>query len=253
MPFLPCVFITITDILRVQRKRAEMSCNEQGQSPTSTASGHWHRFGRLWLTASLLLTVGCTCRLPGGPAIVHDWSIDANSNVTNGTAFDVGTVPVMQGATLFVPTGTTVVIRDDVDARVVVHLIKDLKYYGHPSKGISPATARRKMGCAWRKRGGVVELATYGEWTSIEGGASLSILACVPRNILVRFGDDLSGMKSKAAGERSFAAEWRGDSEYWGTAGTPQPGWTIVATEPDHEGAKLAGAFAGERRGICHP
>ena len=147
----------------------------------------------------------------------------SNAWVENGYAYDKATLDLPPGATLVVPDEARVA-RGAPAGRVELYMEKWLDYDGEGTR-LSIRELRNAMGCATRREGGRLTLATYGEWQTDQGGARLTLLVKVPAGQRVERQSGLSGADSVAQGQREA-----GD---WPTAGRPRAGWSAVPDEPD--------------------
>jgi hypothetical protein len=97
--------------------------------------------------------------------------------------------------------------------------------------------ARKNMGCATKREGEDLVVATYGEWDShIEGGAFMLVLAVVPEGVEVESRKGLSGTGSAAR-------EWH--SNYLSKPANAKGGYWYGPASP---GPRLSGDRMGNRR-----
>jgi len=100
----------------------------------------------------------------------------------------------------------------------------------HPPKPITHATVQHSMGCAFLRRGSEVRIGTFGEWSNMEGTASIELTFEIPRSIDVRTDESLYGPKSEAAEQEAlWWMRHRPDaSDYWFAAAVPREGWSVI-------------------------
>lgn len=146
------------------------------------------------LLVALMFVIGC-----GGmrdPSIVYTKSIDPN--VVNGVAYDKASIAVDGVSTVVVPANA-VVERHRADATCDITMRKELAVFGHPPERITISDARRNMGCAYRREGNVIYLATFGEFeTDGHGTRSIGLAISAPDDIVVEKRNGLSGGGSQA-------------------------------------------------------
>ena len=92
------------------------------------------------------------------------------------------------------------------------------------------------MGCATKSKEGKVILATYGEFSTKEGGNRMKLLVRVPERLTVEAQKNLSGPKSE--GQRKQEGTWltkESDTKegYWYGPSSAGPGWEAIPMEPD--------------------
>lgn len=164
------------------------------------------------------------CRRPSDP------------QVANGTLHETATIDVGEYTTLIVPE--MVVVQEAHHARVVeIHLEKELAFHGHPPHPIRIEEARDYFGIARKEEDEAIVLATYGEWSSKEGGASIRIRVSTPPGMAVVKRPRLSGPDSQAKPSSDSAWTDLLDSAqfrrcYWYTATSAAPDWTCLQTTP---------------------
>ncbi len=152
--------------------------------------------------------------------------------VENGVIRETGRLDVSGITTLIIPETATVRV-GTASNRVEIRMEKELTFFGHPPHPMDIRKARDYLGCAYKKEGDTVTLATYGEWSSMEGGAQVRLLLLVPPGIAVARRPDLSGDNSIAKPADAFAWMELIDSPqfrrcYWYTAPNPAADWTKV-------------------------
>jgi hypothetical protein len=155
-------------------------------------------------------------------------SKSADPRVTNGSAYDAGELTLDAGSVLIVQNSAHV--EHTSGSNVIVYLERWVDFYGHPPRPITPLTARRSMGCAWLREGKLVWLATYGEWSNMEGAARTEVVVVVPSDVTVeRFGGPYG---VRTAYETRWSV-WPYDPDYWYAYPHPAEGWSVVETQPD--------------------
>jgi hypothetical protein len=170
-----------------------------------------------WAVLSMVGLSGCDGSIQRSPSV--DW------RVSNGAAFDVAAVDVSNVDTLVVPDAARVQIGSDI-GRVHLYLKKILGYEGHPGSSVSIEGQRKKMGCAQRRDGRTMTLATYGSWDShIEGGARIELLIVVPPGLKV-------GKRGGLSGEASAAEDRHTQISFWETPPL-NAGWIPIDDRPD--------------------
>jgi hypothetical protein len=178
-----------------------------------------------FLAFAILAMVGCD---QDSSQIVStsQWS----EKVENGTVYDVATIDG-QGVTKVVLPSNASVQKTPGTRSIQLFMAKELSFYGHPPVPISLRSVRAYMGCAIKRDGQALLVATYGEWSSIEGGSSLRVLAVVPDGIEVVQRDGLAGKESLA---NQVPGLHRGGPEgYWYATHVPAIGWTALPSKPD--------------------
>lgn len=160
-----------------------------------------------------------------GNGIRTIWSL--HPSLLNGTVYDRGVLNVAGIDMLVVPTKTKI-DRGEKGKEAVLYMEKYHQWAGHPNVPTGPQEMRNEMGCAWKKKGKTLILATFGEWDSrIEGGAGMELRIAVPPGITVRKELELSGPNSlanKALGRQ------------------PAVSWNVIPNIPDEESALKAEA-----------
>jgi hypothetical protein len=167
------------------------------------------------------------CPISGGaPSESSDSSED--KNVTNGSAFDCYGFSFGGVSTLIIPEGVELTESAGADT-IIVKANKTLAFSGHPPKPMSPETARNNMGLAYKLEGDILTLATYGEFATKEGGASIKLVVLVPPKREIERRKDLNGPNSLAATTTYPANE----KDYWYTGNKPAAGWIAFKAVPD--------------------
>ena len=210
-------------------------------------------FRRLFLGAILLVGFGwisLVYSIPNVPNAVADAPIEinnddesivpapsraANAKVQKGDIYDKGTLKTADIKSLIVPDNA-IVERTGTEGAIELYVKKTQSFGGHPPEPMTLESARKKMGCATKEENGKVTLATYGEFSTKEGGAHLKLLLRVPASLIVETQPDLSGPKS--AGHRKLSGAYltkEPDAKdgYWYGPASAGPGWKAIPMEPD--------------------
>jgi hypothetical protein len=193
---------------------------------------------RFWAVAALSCAA---CLSSSGPSRAQAPKADTDASVVvkdrgpgdveNGSAYDAGSFDLGANKKLAVPANATVVQRGD-GAKVQVFLKKTLQFGGHPPTPMSIRTARANMGCATKTAEGVALVATFGEFSTKEGGADVHVTLIVPTGVTVEKRANLAGDDS-AAHPRPDEKAARKPVGHWYGPAAPGAGWTPVATTPD--------------------
>jgi hypothetical protein len=183
---------------------------------------------RLLIYLGLIGLMGAAGLLPGctGPS---------NGKVTNGILCETAKLDVSDHRTVVVPE-TAVVEKGKESQCLEIRLKKELGFGGYPPYPIHVRKVRDYFGVARKKEGDALVLATYGEWSSIEGGAFIQIVIAVPETITVVKRAGLSGYKSAANQPHEPGwADFLGCAVFgrcwWYTATAPATGRTRVKTK----------------------
>ena len=167
------------------------------------------------------------CPISGGTPSENSNSSE-DPKVTNGSAFDCYGLSFGGVSTLIIPEG--VELTESAGAgTLIVKTNKKLAFGGHPPKPMSPETARKNMGLAYKLEGDTLTLATYGEFSTKEGGASIKLVVLVPPKSKLKKQKDLNGPNSLAATTDYPANE----TDYWYTGNKPAAGWIALKAVPD--------------------
>jgi hypothetical protein len=155
-------------------------------------------------------------------------------SVENGSAYDKATLDLGEVKRIAIPEGAEVVQGDD-GRKIRVFLKKTLDFAGHPPEPMSIRTGRTKMGCATKVEGQTLVIATFGEWTSKEGGARIKLLLVVPKGVEVERRKGLAGSDSAAHPAPGVSPSERGETKdgYWYGPTRPTDGWQAARTDPD--------------------
>jgi hypothetical protein len=110
---------------------------------------------------------------------------DIFGSVENGSAYDRATVDLGNVKKVVLPDD--VVLRRVGDpGQLTVFMKKRMSFHGWPPESMSIRDERKNMGCAVKRDGADLLVATFGEWDShIEGGTKITVLACVPEGVEV--------------------------------------------------------------------
>lgn len=183
------------------------------------------------VTIALCLT---GCSTDGDPSVTTDRHRAPSDNVENGTAHDRATVDLGSAKRIVLPD-TATVRRTGEGSSIRLFMAKRLAFVGHPPEPMGVRDARTNMGCATKAEGNSLIIATFGEWSNIEGGADVKLVAEVPGGLTVEQREGLSGVTSAARGWQGVKVTKPADAKsgYWYGPTTPAPGWSAVADEPD--------------------
>lgn len=149
------------------------------------------------------------------------------ARVHNGTVVDVADIP-LAGATRLALPASAVVTRDGPAGVMRIEMTKRLRFHGHPPRSMSIAAGCRLMGVATRRSGDVLELATFGDFATKEGGASIELAVRVPPGVDVDKERELEGDTSPARGSSSGREH---PDTYWYASPEPAAGWTAFVGE----------------------
>lgn len=194
-----------------------VSNNDSNPSPTENP------MSKAWLTDQPTKI----CPISGGTSS-ENASSSEDKNVTNGSAFDCYGFSFGGVTTIVIPDGVELSEKASAGT-MIIKTNKKLAFNGHPPKPMSPETARNNMGLAYKLDGDKLTLATYGEFSTKEGGASMKLVIWVPPNTKVERQKDLHGPNS-IAGTKDYPASER---DYWYTGNKAAPGWLALKAVPD--------------------
>lgn len=188
----------------------------------------------MWPRISLiLLTMTAACRQQIGPsAYVTDRG--ASARTLNGHAADWARIDPEPHECIVLPAGS--VVESTPENLIVLRMRKEIQFYGHPPRAITPLTARRCMGVAQRvTESGCLEIGIFGEWANPEGHALVDLRVEVPRGLTVTLADDLAGSRSRAANRTAiwWIRNRAEDPEFWYAAAIPADGWSRIPDVPD--------------------
>jgi hypothetical protein len=152
--------------------------------------------------------------------------------VENGTVYEHARVDVHGVSKVILPKDA-IVRRAHGPEAIQIFMAKQLQFFGHPPAPINLQSAHTYLGCAIRKEGNTVTVATYGEWGSMEGGARIHLLALVPEGLPVELRGNLSGQQGIA--NQGAEPPGAGPDGYWYGARTPAKEWRALPSRPDPE------------------
>ncbi len=144
---------------------------------------------------------------------------NGGATVENGKAYDKASLDIKSYKTLVVPENAQVRI-EGAGPRLQIFMEKTLSFGGHPAESMSVRTERREMGCAFKMEEATMVLATFGEWSSKEGGAHMRLVLVAPPGWEIEKRAKLSGSDSAAKDQHS---------------GKQAAGWNAVPDAPDLE------------------
>lgn len=177
---------------------------------------------KTWLLAlSGLILAGCATGpsinwseiavLPGAvPANAKEKSlvrspVSANPLVENGSAYEFLDLSIpLSVETVIVPDGCAI-RREPNRSSARIYLEKSLSYMGHPGSRLSIEGTREQLGLAATIKGNALRLATYGGWSSFEGGEYTEMAVLLPEGVQVRH--DKPGQELERSGLE--ASGWR--------------------------------------------
>lgn len=185
------------------------------------------------LTITLVATAGFSATAspekffrPDGPFLAA--TTDSPSpKVTNGTAFETGVIPFVDGQTLRLPENA--VVEEHDGPQVQLFVTKSLRFSGHPPREMDFQVTRSHFGVAQRILDGVIDISTFGEWANPDGAAKIRLLVLAPRSVQVVRSEGLSGNESEASSKFSPSDEAFSDS-YWYAGPRPGKDWKAVPT-----------------------
>jgi len=161
-----------------------------------------------------------------------------SKTIVNGTAFDKAEVDLGDIKSVVVSHNAIVKQMDGI-SKMQIYTAKTLCFFGHLSQPnqLTIHGARLNMGCATSREDDTMIIGTYGEWSSIEGGAWIDLIIVLPSGISVEKKKGLSGPDSslhKVDDEYVITPKDRVHGFWYGPA-SPLIGWTIVPSVPDME------------------
>ena len=197
--------------------------------------------------ASAPATPGPALALPpagAGATAAVDGSEASESGkpVFSGSLFQHGSVARGAHTKLIVPDDAVLV--QGAGKGIDVFVQKALGFRGHPPEPMPLAGLRQNFGVASRSENKTLELATFGEFATKEGGASLRLVIQVPTGLAVVRHAEYSGVNSAAT-------DWKGDKRsptagrvgYWYATPNPGSGWQRLALKDDaHRTAAQGGS-----------
>ena len=218
-------------------------------------------FGVILLTAFGVLGAGCSNQQPQSqvaapPVDSRDESIvldpfAPSPMVQNGGMYDKAVLKAADIKTLVVPDNAKV-DRSGANGAIELYVRKTQSFGGHPPEPMTLAAARKHMGCAVKSEDGKVTLATYGEFSTKEGGSHMKVLVRVPAGLAVETQKGLSGPKSDAQRKQEGAyltKESDTKEGYWYGPSSAGPGWKAIPMEPDpKQTANDAPQKSGEKK-----
>jgi hypothetical protein len=186
---------------------------------------------------------------PALPQLARQGAVDggiggvSHRPVFQGSLYQRATIPIGKHDSLRVPS-TALVAEGAKDGSVEVYVEKRLHFMGHPPEAMPLGSLRRNLGVATSADGTTLVVATYGEFGSIEGGASMRVFVRVPTGFAVKMRDGLAGDDSDAArwpmDEAGFKASDAGRAGYWYAPVNPATPWVRVTLTDDAQ--RVAGA-----------
>jgi hypothetical protein len=203
-------------------------------------------FGVALLAGLGALSFGCSNQVPPPPvvaaimehqdeSIVPDPRGAPDPKVQNGDIYDKAIIKAADIKTLIVPENAKVERAGAADA-IELYVKKTQSFGGHPPEPMTLEAARKHMGCATKAENGKLTLATYGEFSTKEGGAHMRLLLRVPAGLTVETQPKLSGPES--SGQRKQDGAYltkKADARegYWYGPASAGTGWKAISLEPD--------------------
>lgn len=155
------------------------------------------------------------------------------ADVENGSAYERAEFELGSTKRLAVPLDAEVVELESGDM-IQVLLKKTLAFAGHPPEKMSIRTGRNNLGLASRREGDVLVVGTFGEFSTKEGGANMSLRFVVPKGTPLDRRAELSGGASLV--HKGSDREPRDPKNgYWYGPTAPAKGWSKIETMPDEE------------------
>lgn len=151
-------------------------------------------------------------------------------DVENGSAFDVAVADIGAHKKFVLPKNAEV-RQDGEPGKLKIYMKKTLSFMGHPPAKMSIRLGRKNMGCAVQSEKDARVVATYGEFSTREGGAGMALLIIVPKGIEIERRNDLSGENSKGHQDSKTPA----NEGYWYGPSAPGNGWEALSAFPDNE------------------
>ncbi|HEY4001158.1 MAG TPA: hypothetical protein VGO93_19970 [Candidatus Xenobia bacterium] len=160
--------------------------------------------------------------------------------VVNGSAYECGKLACAGCRDLLLPEhaqvaeGTAGVLR--------IFLEKTLHFRGHPPAPLDLRTARGEMGCRYRREGDLLELDTFGQFSTPDGSARVTLLVQVPAEV------NVTRRAAIPATGATFTGTWYAEE------GRPaSEGWTDLPTRPDSDltAAPRCGGCGSRRTRLC--
>lgn len=116
----------------------------------------------------------------------------------------------------------------------MVYVFKELSFGGFPPYAMDFRVGRHYMGVAYKIDHDNLTLATYGEWSGIEGGTYIKLRVDVPAGLVVRKAARLSGEDSIADGPQPQSLDTPELKKcYWYGPREPGPEWHVIKTMLD--------------------
>lgn len=200
------------------------------------------------LLAALLVATLPSCKLGEGDFDIRNgivYSDAANPNVTNGTAYDRAVLELGDHHGIVAPARARVLPTGDA-GRITIRMAKTLGFMGHPPSRVTVADCRKSMGCAWRSEAGKLRLATFGEWRTMEGGASLALEILVPEGVRVERDSSYEMDRDQVTSISQLEAQGTANDRWYSLENSSER-WLPVPDEPDRERASLAAARLDSR------
>lgn len=150
---------------------------------------------------------------------VSQGDIVENYTIKNSGRFNKIVLPNNEKYTIHFTDGKEIQIRVN----------KVLNFRGHPPKPVTAESLKTYMGVVYKEKFRTLTIATYGEWRSKEGGASVSLELYLPKGLEIERNKGLHGDKSQASLQQTFdemREMWEKRDNYWYNSAAPAKGWT---------------------------
>jgi hypothetical protein len=166
-------------------------------------------------------------------SIMPSSSPSTSDKVQNGDVYDRAVLSTHDVKLLMLPEGAKVE-RTAPGGSIELYVRKTQAFRGHPPLPMTLQNVRRRMGCASQIDKGKLTVATFGEFSTKEGGARMKLLVRVPAGLAVKTQTGLSGPDSAAQRKADDSDEKGADrNSYWYGPSQAAPDWKTIKTEPD--------------------
>jgi hypothetical protein len=182
--------------------------------------------------AILAVAMAASCSRNPRTAILYGDSADYR--VTNGTAFDRATIDIGDCRAVVVSSKTKVEFSEK-PGKLTLLMEKKMGFFGHPPKSTSIDDIRTKMGCAYRKKDGKIQIGKFGEFdTGGEGGKVITLNVRVSAGTAIERNDETELPHSEGASVSPLEWHNEGDKTWCSMKGSDDH-WTPLVGEPDKE------------------
>jgi hypothetical protein len=150
-----------------------------------------------------------------------------NGTVARGAHLD------LQGLNAVTVPSNAIIEREETGGALKFVIAKNLDFFGFPPEPIDIESAQANLGIAYRLDNRSLMIATFGEWSSVEGGASITLTITAPAAVEITKATGLSGQESAALKRRNFDIDPDPSTAgFWYVAGEPADGWEEIADSP---------------------